>query len=102
MLALLKLAPQLAAIARVLHSHPLPARYLVKGNVISSDVYRAEYNLDFFRVHEGHDLAIRSEYGAYVDRCGEWFRCPSCDRNEHCILPKEHQGEHSNRERPTP
>jgi len=48
--------------------------------------------------HDGHDVAVKNEYGAYDDRCGEWFHCHNddCARAMACGLENGHSGSHRN------
>lgn len=53
----------------------------------------------WFAKHHTHRLVPRDEYGHCLDECEVRFRCCGCDRDDHCRLPKGHEGPH-NRIRP--
>lgn len=53
--------------------------------------------LEFAVSHEGHDVAARSEYGNFEDRCSDFYRCPSCDTSHACQRDRGHDGEHGRR-----
>lgn len=48
----------------------------------------------FARAHAGHDVTVRDEYGGFVDKCCEWFNCPTCRHGARCALDRGHEGGH--------
>ena len=50
--------------------------------------------LEFAVIHAGHDVAARSEYGNFHDRCSKNWTCGTCGSNVHaCQLPPKHDGD---------
>lgn len=46
--------------------------------------------LAFATAHAGHDVAARSEYGGFYDRCSKWWRCGNCQSNHSCLKTVGH------------
>lgn len=49
--------------------------------------------LNFAVDHAGHDVAARSEYGNFHDRCCKRWTCGTCDSSHACQLPPNHEGD---------
>lgn len=52
---------------------------------------------EFVEKHRGHDVAPLSEYGDYLDECGEYVVCPACEQHGHrrCNRKLGHDGGHA-------
>lgn len=60
----------------------------------SGEVALSEELLRFAAHHRDHDVAARSEYGGFVDRCSEWYRCAHCRHSMACQRAPKHDGAH--------
>ena len=51
---------------------------------------------DFAQKHHAHEVVCKNEYGAYEDRCGEFFHCEGegCGRAMTCDQLVGHDGKH--------
>lgn len=85
---------ELAELARAYHK----VRDLTGAGIQESASEFADYItanlLDFALAHEGHDVAARSEYGSFADRCAAFYECPNCRNSHACQRAIGHAGDH--------
>lgn len=47
-------------------------------------------NLDWFKVHAGHRIAVYNEYGDLEGDCNKRIVCGNCSHEKKCLLPLDH------------
>lgn len=63
------------------------------GTTIKFGYYH--FDADWFRIHKGHRLAPRNDYGLIRNQCWEYVPCPTCKHEKPCQRPAGHEGPHA-------
>ena len=107
--SLLRLAPDLAALAKAttVFRTSADAKICTDPSTFSRecvptiscrtmdyphDYLGPQFDERWFLEHEGHNLAVQMEGGAFDDECAEWTKCSECGDSHHCRLSKRHDG----------
>ena len=66
---------------------------LLGGGTIELRTLWGVVDIEWFAQHADHDLVPVSEYGDFLDQCGEWVECV-CGSSRRCTKTLRHDGDH--------